>query len=171
MYAYMYVQCTLYIFIHTHTPKRLGGKSWICASLHHTHHKFHPPPSHSGNVREKTFFYRRCSLSASGCMDTCIIDTWLWILASRTQASWIHLHTWVTWLERPKGGENSLSLSRIETIFRHASVYSTYPCQSVRPLVGPLVILLNFHSIGVSGCSTWKVEERGSQLFFNFGSG
>ena len=35
----------------------------------------------------------------------------------------------------------------------------------------PLVILLNFHSISVSGCSTWKVEERGPQLFFNFGSG
>ena len=54
------------------------------------------------------------------------------------------------------------------SIFRHASVSSTYPSKmSVRPLV----ILLNFHSISVSGCSTWKVEERGPQLFFNFGSG
>ena len=35
-------------------------------------------------------------------------------------------------------------------IFRHASVSSTY----VSPSVGWLVILLNFHSISVSGCST-----------------
>ena len=42
------------------------------------------------------------------------------------------------------------------TIFRHARVSSTYPSKSV----GWLVILLNFHSISVSDCSTWKVEER-----------
>ena len=52
-------------------------------------------------------------------------------------------------------------------VFRCASISSTYPSMSVRPLV----ILLNFHSISVSGRSTWKVEERRPQLFFNFGSG
>ena len=33
--------------------------------------------------------------------------------------------------------------------------------------VGPLVILLNFHSINVLGCSTWKVKERWPQLFLD----
>ena len=42
---------------------------------------------------------------------------------------------------------------------------------SVRPSVGPFVILSNFHTISVSGCSTWKVEKSRPQLFCNFGFG
>ena len=58
-------------------------------------------------------------------------------------------------------------------IFRHASVFSTYPCLSVRPQITSiiLVILSDFHSVSVSGRPTWKVEERGPHLFVYFGSG
>ena len=58
------------------------------------------------------------------------------------------------------------------TVFRHARVSSTYPSKmSVGWLVGWLVTLSDFQSVSVSGRPTWKVEERGPQLFFNFGSG
>ena len=56
----------------------------------------------------------------------------------------------------------------IFTLFRHARVSSTYPSKmSVRPLVRWSVILLNFNSISVSGCSTWKVEKSNPQLFLD----
>ena len=51
--------------------------------------------------------------------------------------------------------------------FRHASVSCTYPCQSVRPFVRPLVS--DFHSVSVSGRPRRKVKKSGPQLFFNFG--
>ena len=58
------------------------------------------------------------------------------------------------------------------TIFQdtQVSLAPTHVCLSVGPSVRWSVILLNFHSISVSGCSSWKVEERQPQLFFNFGS-
>ena len=48
---------------------------------------------------------------------------------------------------------------KFKLLFRHASVSSTYPSKMS-------VILLNFHSISVAGCSTWKVEESRPQLFW-----
>ena len=62
---------------------------------------------------------------------------------------------------------NPTTIPHICHIFRHARVSSTYPCLSV----GPLVTLSDFQSVSVSGRPTWKIEERGPQLFFNFGSG
>ena len=49
-------------------------------------------------------------------------------------------------------------------LFRHTSVYSIYPCQSARPYC-PSVILLNFHSISVSGCSTKFKEHHTCGIF------
>ena len=43
-------------------------------------------------------------------------------------------------------------------------LFSNFPCQ----FVSKLVILSNFLSISVSGCSAWKVEESGPRLFFSF---
>ena len=48
-------------------------------------------------------------------------------------------------------------------LFRCASISSTYPCRSV----GPSVTLSDFQSVSISGRPTWKVEEKGPQLFFS----
>ena len=52
-------------------------------------------------------------------------------------------------------------------LFRCASNSSTYPCLSVRWSVGPSVTLSDFQSVSISGRPTWKVKERGPQLFFH----
>ena len=53
-------------------------------------------------------------------------------------------------------------------VFRHVCVSSTYPVPMSD--VRRLVTHTSFHSISVSGCSMWKVEESEPQLFFNFRS-
>ena len=58
--------------------------------------------------------------------------------------------------------------STLWDIFRSASISST---MSVRPFVRWLVTLSNSHSVSLSSRSTWKNEENGPKLFFNYGSG
>ena len=47
----------------------------------------------------------------------------------------------------------------------HVSLAPTHVCLSVGPSVGPLVTLSDFQHVSAFGRPTWKVEERGPQLF------
>ena len=60
-----------------------------------------------------------------------------------------------------------LNPSQMAFLDTHVSLAPTH----VSPQVGRSVTLSDFQSVSVSGRPTWKVEESGPQLFFNFGSG
>ena len=52
---------------------------------------------------------------------------------------------------------------KVDFLDAQTSLAPTHVCLSV----GWLVTLLNFHTIRVSGCSTWKVEKSNPQLFLD----
>ena len=102
------------------------------------------------------FLYHHIS-SPPAWYSSCILNS----IHNQVNKFWCLVHAYT-----PRAASNHVIL-----IFRCASISSTYPCQSVRRSVRPSVTLSDFQSVSVSGRPTWKVEERGPQLFFNFGSG
>ena len=70
---------------------------------------------------------------------------------------------WFSWQVASVNFQFHLEFIDIWCIFKSASISRTYPCQSVRPSVGPLVrwsvTLSDFPFVSVSGCPTWKGEE------------